>query len=44
MFYSKPQNFEELAATVIDRVINLAEIKHNHYTQENNKFIIFMLS
>ena len=30
-FYSKPQNFEELAATVIDRVINLAEIKHNHY-------------
>ena len=30
-FYSKPKNFEELAATVIDRVINLAEIKHNHY-------------
>ncbi len=30
-FYSKPKNFEELAATVIDRVINLAEIKHHHY-------------
>jgi len=30
-FYSKPKNFEELAATVIDRVINLAEIKHDHY-------------
>ena len=30
-FYSKPKNFEELAATVVDRVINLAEIKHDHY-------------
>ena len=30
-FYSKPENFDELAATVIDRVINLAEIKHDHY-------------
>ena len=30
-FYSKPKNFEELAATVIDRVINLAEIKHDCY-------------
>ena len=30
-FYSKPKNFEELAATVIDRVIDLAEIKHDHY-------------
>jgi len=30
-FYSKPKNFEELAATVVDRVISLTEIKHDHY-------------
>ena len=26
-FYSKPNNFEELAATVINRVIDLADLK-----------------
>ena len=26
-FYSKPNNFEELAATVIDRVIDLTDLK-----------------
>jgi 4-hydroxy-3-polyprenylbenzoate decarboxylase len=30
-FYSKPQSFEELAATVIDRVIDLAGLDHNAY-------------
>lgn len=30
-FYSKPQNFEELAATVIDRVIDLAGLEQNSH-------------
>lgn len=30
-FYSKPQNFEELAATVIDRVIDLAGLELKSY-------------
>lgn len=30
-FYSKPQSFEELAATVIDRVIDLAGLDHSAY-------------
>ena len=30
-FYSKPQTFEELAATVIDRVIDLAGLEQNSY-------------
>ncbi len=30
-FYSKPQNFEELAATVIDRVIDLAGLEQKSY-------------
>lgn len=30
-FYSKPQNFEELAATVIDRVIDLAGFEQKSY-------------
>ena len=30
-FYSKPNNFEELAATVINRVIDLADLKKNSY-------------
>ena len=28
-FYSKPNNFEELAATVINRVIDLADLKND---------------
>lgn len=30
-FYSKPQNFEELAATVIDRALQLADIEIKSY-------------
>ena len=30
-FYSKPQNFEELAATVVDRVIDLAGLEQKSY-------------
>ena len=30
-FYSKPNNFEDLAATVIDRVIDLADLKKDSY-------------
>jgi len=31
-FYSNPKNFEELAATVINRVLTLAELEHNSYS------------
>tara|TARA_B110000003_G_scaffold274353_1_gene314151 strand:- start:1427 stop:1996 length:570 start_codon:yes stop_codon:yes gene_type:complete len=31
-FYSKPKTFEDLAATVIDRVLTLTEIKNNSYS------------
>ncbi len=31
-FYSIPKNFEELAATVIDRVLTLAELKHKSFS------------
>ncbi len=31
-FYSNPKNFEELAATVIDRVLTLAGLEHNSYS------------
>ena len=31
-FYSKPKSFEELAATVIDRVLTLANLKHESYS------------
>lgn len=31
-FYSHPKTFDELAATVIDRVITLSEIKHDSYS------------
>lgn len=36
-FYSKPQNFEQLAATVIDRVIDLCGFENNSYrwSEEN---------
>jgi 4-hydroxy-3-polyprenylbenzoate decarboxylase len=30
-FYSKPKNFEELAATVVDRAIDLAGLTSNTY-------------
>jgi len=30
-FYSKPKNFEELAETVIDRVITLSDLEHDKY-------------
>ena len=30
-FYSKPQTFEELAATVVDRVIDLAGLENESY-------------
>ena len=31
-FYSNPKNFEELAATVIDRVITLADLENKSYS------------
>ena len=31
-FYSNPNNFEELAATVIDRVLTLSGLKNNSYS------------
>ena len=31
-FYSLPQNFEELAATVIDRVITLSGLQNNAFS------------
>ena len=31
-FYSNPNNFEELAATVIDRVLTLANLEYNSYS------------
>lgn len=36
-FYSKPQTFEELAATVIDRVIDLAGLEQDSFRWGNNK-------
>ena len=30
-FYSRPQSFEELAATVVDRVVDLAGLKQDTY-------------
>lgn len=30
-FYSKPQNFEQLAATVVDRVLDLVGLQHTTY-------------
>ena len=30
-FYSKPKSFEELAATVVDRAIDIADIEQNSY-------------
>ena len=31
-FYSNPKTFEELAETVIDRVITLADLENNSYS------------
>jgi 4-hydroxy-3-polyprenylbenzoate decarboxylase len=31
-FYSNPTTFEELASTVIDRVLTLADLRHNAYS------------
>ena len=31
-FYSKPNTFEELVSTVIDRVLTLADLQHNSYS------------
>mgnify|MGYP003719599325 FL=1 len=31
-FYSKPNTFEELTATVIDRVLTLADFKNQSYS------------
>ena len=31
-FYSNPKTFEELASTVIDRVLTLANLEHNYYS------------
>ena len=31
-FYSKPQTFEKLAATVIDRVLTLSDLQHKSFS------------
>ena len=31
-FYSKPKNFEQLAATVIDRALTLSGLQHNSFS------------
>ena len=31
-FYSNPNTFEELASTVIDRVLTLANLEHDYYS------------
>ena len=31
-FYSNPQNFEELASTVIDRVLTLSGLQNDSYS------------
>ena len=36
-FYSKPQNFEELASTVIDRVLDLAGLEQSTFRWGDNK-------
>lgn len=36
-FYSKPKNFEELAATVVDRVIDLAGLENRSYRWGDNQ-------
>ena len=36
-FYSKPQTFEELASTVIDRVITLAGLENKSYSWGNEQ-------
>ena len=36
-FYSKPKNFEELASTVIDRILTLSDLKNNGYIWGENK-------
>ena len=36
-FYSKPENFKELAATVIDRVIDLAGLEQQTYRWSSNQ-------
>ena len=40
-FYSKPNNFEELAATVVDRVLDLAgfELKSYRWSEKSNRKI-----
>lgn len=38
-FYSNPKNFEELAATVVDRVIDLAGLRINTYRWGSNEQI-----
>jgi len=35
-FYSKPQTMEEMAATVVDRVLDLAGFEHNTYRWSEN--------
>ena len=31
-FYSKPKSYDEIASTVINRVLNLSNIDHNSYS------------
>ena len=42
-FYSLPNNFEELAATVINRVIDLADLKNESYRWQSYMFISYKL-
>ena len=36
-FYSKPRNFEELASTVIDRVLTLSGLQNDAYSWGNKQ-------
>ena len=36
-FYSKPKNFEELASTVIDRVLTLSGLQNDAYSWGNKQ-------
>lgn len=36
-FYSQPQNLEEMAATVVDRILDLMGIQHRTYRWGNNE-------
>ena len=42
-FYSNPSTFEELASTVVDRVIALSGIEQDSYHGDNNPFYFLVI-